>query len=115
MLIVSDSQIRGMADSMPNTPIVQPCLTDQTWIEFCLVDSDNNPAPGERYNVRLPDQSLMTGTLDKNGKVRFDAIVAGQASICFPDIDKNEWSPLSDAAPASGGSAASGNGDSSTP
>lgn len=115
MLTVRNSQLHAMGDSTPNTPMVQPCPAEQTWIEFCLVDSDHNPVPGEPYNVRLADQSLRTGTLDSNGKVRFDGILPGHASICFSNIDKNEWRPLGGAPPSGGGdSAASGDGASPT-
>ena len=89
---VRDSQVNDMAEASPNTPMVQPC--DAHWIEFRLVDKDDKPVPGEAYTVRLPDQSLMTGTLDDEGKVRFEGIVSGQASICFPGMHESEWQPL---------------------
>lgn len=93
MLTVRDSQVQQMADASPNTQMQQPC-DDKNWIEFRLVDRDNNPVPGEEYKVRLPDQSLMTGSLDREGKVRFEGIVPGQASIMFPGMDGKEWRPL---------------------
>ena len=92
MLQVRDSQMKQMADSSPNTQMVKPC--EKHWIEFRLVDKDNKPVPGEAYIVRLPDQSLMNGTLDRDGKARFDGIISGNASICFPGMDKKEWRPL---------------------
>ena len=64
---------------------------DLTWIEVHLVDLDNNPLAGERYQIRLPNSSLREGTLDSAGKVRFDGITPGQATISFPDIDGREW------------------------
>ena len=82
-----------MADASPNTQMTQPC-DEGDWIEFRLVDKDNNPVPGEQYTVRLPDQSLMTGALDREGKVRFEKIMAGTASIQFPGMDAKEWRPL---------------------
>ncbi len=94
MLQIRDSQKKQLADSNPGTKITQTCPYQKTWIEFRLVDRDNNPVPGEPYKVRLPDQSLMTGSLDREGKVRFEGIVAGQAFICFPGMDRKEWRPL---------------------
>jgi type VI secretion system secreted protein VgrG len=92
--------MKQMADSRPGTMVTQTCPNQKTWIEFRLVDRDNKPVPGEKYTVRLPDQSLMTGSLDRDGKVRFEGIAAGQASICFPGMDRREWRPLGGSAPA---------------
>ena len=43
---------------------------------------------------------MMEGVLDGKGKVRFDSIVEGQATISFPDIDAREWSQQTASAPA---------------
>ena len=94
MLTIRDSQMGAMGDASPNKPVVQPCATDPHFIEFQLLDQDNKPVPGEPFQVRLPDQSIVTGTLDNDGKVRFDPIIAGQASIIFTGMDKKEWRPL---------------------
>jgi hypothetical protein len=91
MLTIRDSQMKVIADSSPNQPMIQCCANSPHWIEFQLVDQDNNPVPGEPYKVRLSDQSIFTGTLDNDGKVRIDSIVAGQATICFTGMDKKEW------------------------
>ena len=94
MLTVRDSQMSALGDSNPNQAVVQPCADDSHWIEFQLVDQDNNPVPGEPYKVRMPDQSIFKGTLDNDGKVKFDNIIAGQATICFTGLDEKEWWPL---------------------
>ena len=91
MLTVRDSQMEKLGDSNPNQPVVKACANNPHWIEFQLVDQDNNPVPGEPYKVRLPDKSIFTGTLNNEGKVRFDCIIAGQASISFTGLDKPEW------------------------
>ncbi len=91
MLTVRDAQLRAMGDTAPNRPVVQACKNDPHWIEFRLVDQDGNPVPGEPYRVRLPDQSLHTGQTDEEGKVRFECITAGEATICFTGFDRKEW------------------------
>ena len=93
MLTIRDSQMRAMADSSPGTQLIQPCSQDATWIEVRLVDQAGVARKGEKYRIRLPDNSLMEGTLDDEGKVRFESIVAGQAQVTFPDIDAREWRP----------------------
>ena len=69
------------------------CDTNPHWIEFELVDREGNPVPGEPYRVRLPDQSVHTGTTDAQGRARFEHIPAGQATVVFTGFDKLEWEP----------------------
>ena len=80
-----------MANAAPGTQLVNPCQDQATWIEIRLVDSDDAPIAGERYEIRLPDGSLMPGVLNSEGTVRFDSIVPGQAVVSFPDLDAREW------------------------
>jgi hypothetical protein len=93
MLTINNSQMKAMATASPGQQMIAPCAEQSSWIEFRLVDSDGNPVPGEKYSIHLPDSSLMEGVLDDEGKVRFDSIVVGQASVTFPDIDAGEWKP----------------------
>lgn len=93
MLTIRNSQMQQMANCSPNQPMILPCDAKH-WVEFRLVDQNNKPVPNEPYRVRLPDQSIMTGNLDAEGKVRFEGIVSGQASICFTGMDQKEWRAL---------------------
>lgn len=93
MLTIRKQQSTAIADANPNTPVISPCDGTKTWIEIRLVDPENSPVPGERYRVRLPDAALMEGVLDRDGKARFECIVAGQAEITFPGLDAREWKP----------------------
>jgi hypothetical protein len=66
---------------------VQP---QKTWVEFQLVDDTGEPVPNAAYKVKLPDGSQKTGTLNAQGKVRFESIDPGQCQISFPDIHGSE-------------------------
>lgn len=94
MLAIRDSQLTNFGDEAPNSPVIQACDNDPHFIEFQLLDKKGEPVPGEPFRVRLPDKSLRTGTLDNQGKVRFEKICAGQATICFTGMDANEWKSL---------------------
>ncbi len=94
MLVIRESQLQQIANALQNTQVVKPCAETSAWIEFRLVDQNGRPIAGEPYCVRLPDQSFMTGQLDGEGRVRFEGIVPGQASICFTAMDEREWHPL---------------------
>ena len=62
-----------------------------SWIEIELVDEDDQPVPGEKYKVTLPDESVATGTLDGNGFARIDGIEPGTCQVTFPTLDKDAW------------------------
>ena len=92
MLTVRDEQMQAMAGAAPGRPMIAPCQA--TWIEVRLVDDDKRPVPNQRYRIRLPDSSIMEGTLDAEGKVRIDGIIAGQCQVSFPDIDEKDHKSL---------------------
>ena len=89
MLTIRDEQMKALADARPGKPMIVPC--ELTWVEVRLVDAEMHPVAGEEYRIRLPDSSIVTGSLDDEGKARFDGILAGQCLVCFPNIDSREW------------------------
>lgn len=64
-----------------------------SWIEIELVDEEDNPVPGEKYKITLPDGSVAEGTLDEKGLARVDGIEPGTCKITFPELDKDAWEP----------------------
>jgi len=63
----------------------------KSWIELKLLDEMDEPVPGERYRVKLPDGSLSEGTTDEKGEARIDNIDPGNCEISFPNLDKDSW------------------------
>ena len=63
------------------------------WIEIELVDEDDKPVPGVRYEVTMPDgEQVASGTLDENGFARIGGIrEPGDCTITFPDLDESAW------------------------
>jgi hypothetical protein len=92
MLTIRDSQMNDMAGTSGKAP-VQPCPKEKTWIEFRMVDEDGKPVEGVKYRVKLPDGSLKEGSLDGEGKARFEDIDPGSAEISFLEVDGGEWGP----------------------
>jgi type VI secretion system secreted protein VgrG len=79
-----------------NAPSHQPTEEDKekkkSWIEIELVDEEDNPIPGEKYRITLPDgKTLAEGRLDDKGFARVDGIDPGTCKITFPDLDKEAW------------------------
>jgi type VI secretion system secreted protein VgrG len=65
---------------------------EKSWIEIELVDEDDQPIAGERYQITLPDgTTVATGTTDSNGLARVSGIDPGSCKITFPNLDKDAW------------------------
>ena len=62
------------------------------WVEIELLDEEDNPVPGERYEIKLPDGSVKKGTLNEEGLARVDGIEnPGECEITFPELDMESW------------------------
>ncbi|OKY76372.1 MAG: hypothetical protein BM485_03800 [Desulfobulbaceae bacterium DB1] len=64
---------------------------EKSWIEIELVDEEDNPIPGEKYKITLPDGKVAQGTLDEKGFARVEGIEPGTCRITFPRLDKDAW------------------------
>jgi hypothetical protein len=63
-----------------------------TFVAFQLLDLEGRPIAGERYEVRLPDGSTRTGTLDDQGSAREDDVAPpGACEVRFPGITERFW------------------------
>jgi len=67
-----------------------------SWIEIELVDEEDEPIPGEKYEVTLPDGSVAQGTLDEKGFARVEGFETGDkpCKVCFPNLDKDAWKTI---------------------
>mgnify|MGYP003653708502 FL=1 len=63
-----------------------------SWIEIELLDEEDAPVPGEKYEIELPDGTFAKGTLDGDGFARVDGIKPGECKVSFPELDKEAWS-----------------------
>lgn len=64
----------------------------KSWIEIELVDEEDQPVPGEPYEITLPDgESVASGTLDEKGFARVEGIEPGTCKVTFPKLDKEAW------------------------
>ncbi len=64
---------------------------ETSWIEIELVGEDNEPIPGEKYRITLPNGSVAEGTLDEKGLARVEGFEKGMCKVCFPNLDKEAW------------------------
>ncbi|MEA2544597.1 MAG: hypothetical protein QOH35_5963 [Acidobacteriaceae bacterium] len=74
-----------------------PCPLQQQshWIEIELLGEDDSPIPGEAYRIKLPDGSIVSGTLDAKGGARVENISEpGACQITFPALDRGAWEPI---------------------
>lgn len=63
------------------------------WVEIAMVDQEGNPCAGQDYEIKLPDGSLVTGSLNEQGAARVEGIDPGNCRIRFPSLDKTVWRP----------------------
>jgi hypothetical protein len=83
--------VNKQSDGPGPPPVVQPCPSAKTWVEFCLLDMEGNPVSGQRYRATLTDGSKPEGRTPKSGCVRFDGIPSGTATIAYLDLDEEAW------------------------
>ena len=80
---------------------VLPCSSDlpprvvstekKHWIEIALLDEKGNPVAGQSYQIRLPNGTVVTGSLDSRGLARVEGIDPGTCKVTFPDLEKKAW------------------------
>jgi hypothetical protein len=61
------------------------------WVEIVMVDQEGIPVPGQTYEIRVPDGTVVLGSTDAKGRGRVDGIDAGDCKITFPQLDKDVW------------------------
>ena len=82
-------------EEKPFNPNEEPDEEEElSWIEIELVGEDDEPIPGERYAIELPDGRVDRGTLDNKGFKRLEGIPKGECKITFPNLDKDAWEPI---------------------
>ena len=69
----------------------KPDPTATSWIEIELVDEEDQPVPGEKYEIEVPGGKVASSTLDHKGFARVDGIDPGTCKISFPKLDKDAW------------------------
>lgn len=88
VLLRVDDLARGEAeDEADEAPEQASLLEEKTWIEIELTDMEGNPMPGERYWIKLPDDTVREGALDRLGRAYFGGLDPGECEIRWPDLD----------------------------
>jgi hypothetical protein len=85
-LIAGGTIVPGTAPAEPVAPTPDEPRETLTWVEFVLVDQDDNPLTGESYEVSLPDGSVRRGHFESDGRIRFEGIPGGMCNISFPSL-----------------------------
>ena len=62
-----------------------------SWISIELKDKKGHPQPNEGYEIKLPDGTISSGTLDQRGRARVEGIPSGQCEVRFPRLHNSEW------------------------
>jgi hypothetical protein len=81
----SKVKLKSGSGSAGSAPAPEPDALATSWIDVELLDQDDQPVPGARYEV-LASGKTITGTLDDKGRARVP-IRPGSAKVTFPDFD----------------------------
>lgn len=65
--------------------------TDSTWIGIELKDAHGRPMPGQPFQVKTSDGTIMGGSLDGDGRARVEGVTRGQCEVRFPRLHNSEW------------------------
>jgi type VI secretion system secreted protein VgrG len=79
------------SSSAPRHDPKDPANQDKKhFIAIELRDDENQPVPGEPYEIVLPDgTTIASGSTDEKGKARVDGIDPGTCKVRFPRIDQS--------------------------
>jgi len=77
-------------DVAPEASDAKRAVTELTWVTIELLGEDEQPIPGMRYRIELPDGAIAEGRLDGEGLARVRGIEQpGSCSITLPDLDQD--------------------------
>jgi hypothetical protein len=83
--LVRFPDVDGNATALETSQYIAPAPKDKkTWIELKVIDERGRPKAWLDYEVTLPDQTIVTGSLDRNGFSRIEDIPSGTCKVRFP-------------------------------
>jgi len=87
----TSEEVQEAAPTVRSEKLARQPREIKTWIEIRLVDEEEKPVPHQKYRIKLTDGSVQEGTLDADGRARFNQIDPGTCEVSFPNIDAPEW------------------------
>lgn len=86
----------GKYGSVPTQPHKPPQSNEEkktknSWIKIKLLNEEQEPVPGEQYQITLPDGTVAEGTLDEKGCASVEGFEPGGCKVTFPRLDKKAW------------------------
>lgn len=89
--------ISGSPDTFVGTPamshsqyLLTEFLYETTFVEFQLLNENDEPIPNEVYIITLPNGKETNGVLDEKGFVHLDDVPRGRCMIRFPALEEFE-------------------------
>lgn len=89
------SSERAVAQAKPKPKVSEPLqvLPELTWIEFQVIDENDEPIADLDYKLILPDDTIEKGKTDSRGVVRVEELEKGLCSVFFPALEKASIKP----------------------
>lgn len=67
-------------------PVMAELLDEESWVEFHLVNAEDQPIPGQKFTLTDAAGKQTSGVLDDAGHARVSPVTAGTCSVNFPDL-----------------------------
>ncbi|NEZ62067.1 hypothetical protein D0962_04640 [Leptolyngbyaceae cyanobacterium CCMR0082] len=61
------------------------------WLALTVLDDDNRPLTGLRYELYQDDERVQTGVLDDQGRLRVEGLAGTVYTLSFPELDQDDW------------------------
>ncbi|MDV3349043.1 DNA circularization N-terminal domain-containing protein [Leptothoe sp. LEGE 181152] len=76
------------------SPVDDDRATDPSatkWLALTVLDDDNRPLTGLRYELYQDDERVQTGVLDDQGRLRVEGLAGTVYTLSFPELDQDDW------------------------
>jgi hypothetical protein len=67
-------------------PAVAHLLNEDQWVEFRLVNGQDEPIPDQPFELTDPAGKKISGTLDSQGYAKVEPVKAGSCTVYFPEL-----------------------------
>ncbi|EKU99385.1 hypothetical protein Lepto7375DRAFT_1412 [Leptolyngbya sp. PCC 7375] len=61
------------------------------WLALTVLDDDNRPLTGLRYELYQENERVQTGVLDDQGRLRVEGLAGTVYTLSFPELDQDDW------------------------
>ncbi|MFG6102187.1 DNA circularization N-terminal domain-containing protein [Leptothoe sp. EHU-05/26/07-4] len=91
---LDETEPQKLTRDLPRESPVDDGATDPSatkWLALTVLDDDNRPLTGLRYELYQDDEQVQTGVLDDQGRLRIEGLAGTVYTFSFPELDQDDW------------------------